>query len=182
MGSKTAAREAAIRAGVAGRPGHRRAARRCGDGRGERTRLRRAVGYPLLVKAVAGGGGKGMRTVDDAGGALGGDPDRAFRSRFGVRRLRRLSRAAHPPSAAHRDPAARRHARHRSSRSSSASVRSSGAIRRWSKSRRRSRCRRSCAARMADGGGGGRPCGRLHQRRHDRVPARRERRRSTSSR
>jgi acetyl-CoA carboxylase biotin carboxylase subunit len=64
MGSKTAARGAAIRAGVAVVPGterpfdvrvpHEDIARAAGD-----------IGYPLLVKAVAGGGGKGMRIVED---------------------------------------------------------------------------------------------------------------------
>src|SRR2546428_406007 len=29
------------------------------------------IGYPLLVKAVSGGGGKGMRTVDAAGDLIG---------------------------------------------------------------------------------------------------------------
>ncbi len=48
MGSKTAAREVAASAGVPVVPG--------GDDPD-------AVGYPLLVKAVAGGGGKGMRVV-----------------------------------------------------------------------------------------------------------------------
>jgi acetyl-CoA carboxylase biotin carboxylase subunit len=62
MGSKTAARAAAIRAGVPVVPGVEQpfasdvtdeALGRAGAG----------VGYPLLVKAVAGGGGKGMRAV-----------------------------------------------------------------------------------------------------------------------
>jgi acetyl/propionyl-CoA carboxylase alpha subunit len=48
MGSKTAARAIAVDAGVAVVPG--------GDDPA-------AVGFPLLVKAVAGGGGKGMRVV-----------------------------------------------------------------------------------------------------------------------
>jgi acetyl-CoA carboxylase biotin carboxylase subunit len=62
MGSKTAARQAAIKAGVAVVPGSEeplgadtsdeKIAEVAGD-----------VGYPLLVKAVAGGGGKGMRVV-----------------------------------------------------------------------------------------------------------------------
>jgi len=65
MGSKTAARAAARRAGVPVVPGtddplppdasDAEAARAAG-----------LIGYPLLVKAVAGGGGKGMRTVIDA--------------------------------------------------------------------------------------------------------------------
>ncbi|MBA2301248.1 MAG: acetyl-CoA carboxylase biotin carboxylase subunit [Acidobacteria bacterium] len=63
MGSKTAAREAAIRAGVPVVPGLEQpfaadasAAEIAAAGAG--------VGYPLVVKAVAGGGGKGMRTVE----------------------------------------------------------------------------------------------------------------------
>jgi acetyl-CoA carboxylase biotin carboxylase subunit len=64
MGSKTAAREAAIRAGVRVVPGTERA---LDDSvpHDEIVRMADAVGYPLVVKAVAGGGGKGMRTVDD---------------------------------------------------------------------------------------------------------------------
>ena len=43
--------------------------------------LANAVGYPLLVKAVAGGGGKGMRRVETAGRLL--DAIRAARSEAG---------------------------------------------------------------------------------------------------
>jgi acetyl-CoA carboxylase biotin carboxylase subunit len=63
-GSKTAARAAAMRAGVPVVPGTEKPL----DGNvpiDEITRLAATIGYPLLVKAVAGGGGKGMRTVDD---------------------------------------------------------------------------------------------------------------------
>ena len=75
LGSKTAARELAVRAGVpivpgsdtplsleAGAAGNLALAAAAG-----------AVGYPLLVKAVAGGGGKGMRLVrapEDLGDAV----------------------------------------------------------------------------------------------------------------
>ncbi len=63
MGSKTAARQAAIRAGVPVVPGTEQPLdERVSDA--EIVRLADAVGYPLVVKAVAGGGGKGMRTVD----------------------------------------------------------------------------------------------------------------------
>ncbi len=67
MGSKTAARAVARVAGVAVVPGS-------GDAIGPEapeTFLRAAardVGYPLLVKAVAGGGGKGMRLVAEPEG------------------------------------------------------------------------------------------------------------------
>ena len=63
MGSKTAAREVAIKAGVPVVPGtHEPFAAGASDA--EIIAAAAKVGYPLLVKAVAGGGGKGMRTVD----------------------------------------------------------------------------------------------------------------------
>ena len=63
MGSKTAARGAAIRAGVPVVPGTERPFdRRATDE--DVAAAAAEVGYPLLVKAVAGGGGKGMRVVD----------------------------------------------------------------------------------------------------------------------
>jgi acetyl-CoA carboxylase biotin carboxylase subunit len=66
MGSKTAARQVAIDAGVPVVPGTREPLdERVPDT--EVARIAESVGYPLLVKAVAGGGGKGMRTVDDRG-------------------------------------------------------------------------------------------------------------------
>jgi len=64
MGSKTAARLAAIRAGVPVVPGTERPLEP-GLADSELAAAADAVGYPVLVKAVAGGGGKGMRTVAD---------------------------------------------------------------------------------------------------------------------
>ncbi|HEX4347968.1 MAG TPA: acetyl-CoA carboxylase biotin carboxylase subunit [Vicinamibacterales bacterium] len=65
MGSKTAARAAAIRAGVPVVPGTEEPlAASASDA--EIAQAAEQVGYPLLVKAVAGGGGKGMRTVERA--------------------------------------------------------------------------------------------------------------------
>jgi acetyl-CoA carboxylase biotin carboxylase subunit len=63
MGSKTEARAAAIRAGVPVVPGTERP---FDDDASEEeiVRAAEAIGYPLLVKAVAGGGGKGMRVVE----------------------------------------------------------------------------------------------------------------------
>ena len=63
MGSKTAAREAATRAGVAVVPGTDRPLED-GVSDADSARIAEGVGYPLVVKAVSGGGGKGMRTVD----------------------------------------------------------------------------------------------------------------------
>ena len=62
MGSKIGAREAAIRAGVPVVPGSEQSLGPDADA----AALREAaatIGYPLLVKAVVGGGGKGMRSV-----------------------------------------------------------------------------------------------------------------------
>src|SRR5262245_5265883 len=65
MGSKTAARQAARQAGVPVVPGGD--APFAGDVSEELIRAEAdRIGYPLLVKAVAGGGGKGMRTVESA--------------------------------------------------------------------------------------------------------------------
>ncbi len=64
MGSKTAARAAARAAGVPVVPGTEQPlADDLSDA--DAARLADTIGYPLLVKAVAGGGGKGMRTVTD---------------------------------------------------------------------------------------------------------------------
>ena len=62
MGSKTAARRAAIAAGAPVVPGTEEA---LGTDVSDEavTVLAGAIGYPLMVKAVAGGGGKGMRVV-----------------------------------------------------------------------------------------------------------------------
>ena len=66
MGSKTAARDVARSAGVPVVPGSGRA---FGADVDDRTIAAAAdeLGYPVLVKAVAGGGGKGMRVVAEAG-------------------------------------------------------------------------------------------------------------------
>ena len=80
MGSKTAARQAAIRAGVPVVPGTDTSlGTDVSDA--EIARIAERVGYPIMIKAVAGGGGKGMRIVsgpDDLPGAV-----RAARSEAG---------------------------------------------------------------------------------------------------
>jgi 3-methylcrotonyl-CoA carboxylase alpha subunit len=61
MGSKSVARRLAVEAGVAVVPGY--------DGEAQDVAVLRdhasAIGFPILIKASAGGGGKGMRVVDD---------------------------------------------------------------------------------------------------------------------
>ena len=65
MGNKPAARRAAIAAGIPVVPGTEHP---LADsvGEDEIARLAATVGYPLMVKAAAGGGGKGMRVVEQA--------------------------------------------------------------------------------------------------------------------
>ena len=64
MGGKTAARQAALKAGVPVVPGTE-SALDASVSDAETLTIAEAVGYPLFVKAVAGGGGKGMRLVQD---------------------------------------------------------------------------------------------------------------------
>jgi acetyl-CoA carboxylase, biotin carboxylase subunit len=62
MGSKTAARQAAMAAGVAVVPGTETPLA-TDAGNEEIATVADRIGYPVMVKAVAGGGGKGMRIV-----------------------------------------------------------------------------------------------------------------------
>ena len=68
------------------------------------------LGYPVLLKAAAGGGGKGMRLVDGAGRARGRVRLGRRRGAGGVRRRHALRREGDRPGAARRDPGARRRA------------------------------------------------------------------------
>ena len=62
MGDKAAARRVAQESGVPVIPGSDGALTSVDEAR----RIARAVGFPLLIKAAAGGGGKGMRVVESA--------------------------------------------------------------------------------------------------------------------
>jgi len=81
MGSKTAARQTAARAGVPVVPGTD-APLDSSVADAMVARIADSVGYPLLVKAVAGGGGKGMRTVQERADLAGAV--RAARSEAGA--------------------------------------------------------------------------------------------------
>jgi acetyl/propionyl-CoA carboxylase alpha subunit len=80
LGDKLAAREAARRAGVPLVPGSPGPVATAADARG----LAKSLGYPLMLKAAAGGGGKGMRVVrseaelDAAWGVTRGEAKAAF--------------------------------------------------------------------------------------------------------
>ena len=109
MGSKSAAKSIMGAAGVPLVPGYH------GDDQDAALLAREAdaIGYPVLIKATAGGGGKGMRIVERGRGFRRGARLGAAR---GARRLRRRPRAAREipdRAAAHRDPGVRRHARRR---------------------------------------------------------------------
>ena len=69
MGSKTAARTMAIRAGVPVVPGTEQPFDAAASDK-EISEAAGRIGYPLVVKAVAGGGGKGMRVVESAADLL----------------------------------------------------------------------------------------------------------------
>ncbi len=82
MGSKTAARRIALAAGAPVVPGTEQ-----GVGSYQEARaIARSIGYPVLLKAAAGGGGKGMRRVDSedelepALRGASGEAERAFGS------------------------------------------------------------------------------------------------------
>ena len=176
MGSKTAARQTAIDAGVPVVPGTETPLARLDARRRRLPRSRPGIGYPLLVKAVAGGGGKGMRVV------VG--PGRPAATPCARRAPRPARPSATPPSTS---SVASLHARH-------IEIQLLGdqhgtvvpfVERECSIQRRHQKvveespsmaCRPALRQRMADGGGRRGPDGRLHQRRHDRVPRRRARR------
>ena len=88
LGDKAKARRAMKKAGVPMLPGS--------DGpiESEEKALKVAkdIGYPVIIKAVAGGGGRGMRIVQGAGRPAARVQDRAARGGGGVRRRRRLHR------------------------------------------------------------------------------------------
>lgn len=57
MGDKNMARQQAVKAGVPVTPGSKGII----ESEGEALRVAREIGYPVIIKAVAGGGGRGMR-------------------------------------------------------------------------------------------------------------------------
>jgi biotin carboxylase len=72
---------------------------------------RRAIGFPVMLKAAAGGGGKGMRLVATEASSRAWEARAARRRR--VRRRHGLPREGDHQAAPRRDPGARRRARQR---------------------------------------------------------------------
>ena len=110
MGSKIGARRADAARRRAGRA--RRDARAIRSDAGVCAALERSR-LPALVKASAGGGGKGMRVVRDAARSRRGDPGGAARGDGRVRRRHALRRAADRAAAPRRGAGLRRRARQR---------------------------------------------------------------------
>ena len=71
------------------------------------------IGYPVMLKAAAGGGGRGMRLVDGEDKLEAALAGRAARGQGGLRRRHRLSGEGDRAAAPHRDPGVRRRARQR---------------------------------------------------------------------
>ncbi len=117
--------------------------------RSARLKVAKDIGYPVIIKAVAGGGGRGMRIVKSPG-----ELPHAFRTAQreaeaafgdGDVYVEKLPGVAAP----HRVPGSRRPPRQRSSIWASASARFSAGTRSCSRSRRRRRSPTRCAARWA---------------------------------
>ena len=109
MGDKAAARRIADAAGMPIVPGH--AASRSTSTQAKKQAPR--IGYPLLVKAAFGGGGKGMHVVRDARAPRGVAQAGGARGAVVLRTPRGVPRALRRPRAPRRGADHRRHARQR---------------------------------------------------------------------
>ncbi len=104
MGNKAGAKDIMQKAGVPCVPGYQGADQSDGVMLAEASK----IGFPVMIKAVAGGGGRGMRLVADAAAISGCAAQRALRGARRVRRRQRDPGARDRRSAPHRDPGVRR--------------------------------------------------------------------------
>ena len=172
------ARRAATRVGVPVVPGTLEPAadRAAGCGWRRSSAEAESIGFPVLVKAAAGGGGRGMRAVDRSADLPAALVGRLARGDGRVRRRQRLPRAAasRGPATSRSSCSATRGAR--SSRSASGTARSSGATRSWSRRLPRQGSTPSSRRRAARDGDRRGASRRAAQRRDRRVPRRPRRR------
>ena len=109
LGDKARARRVMKKAGVPVLPGSDGPV----DSEERGLKVAKDMGYPVIIKAAAGGGGRGMRIVRDARRARAGPAHGAARGAGGLRRRRRLHREVHRGAAPHRVPDPRRSPRRR---------------------------------------------------------------------
>ncbi len=100
MGSKSAAKSLMQHTGVPLVPGYH------GEEQSAAILLEQAdrIGYPVLIKASAGGGGKGMRRVDHAADFAAALSVLSARGECQLRRCARADREVSSAAPAHRDP------------------------------------------------------------------------------
>ena len=169
MGLKTEAKRIAAEAKVPSVPGS--------DGGvasdAEALRLARSIGFPVLIKAAAGGGGKGMRVCRDEASLAGASADGPQRGRGRVQEPQRLPREVHRPTPTRRGPDPRRSATATSSTAGTATAPSSGGTRSSSRKRQPPTCRSRSALELGEAAVRLAKHRRLLQRRHLRVPRRR---------
>ena len=127
------------------------------------------IGYPVLIKATAGGGGKGMKIVERAGDFAAALASARREAQRRLRRRPRADREVPGRAAPHRDPGVRRPARRTPCTCSSATARCSGATRRCSRRRPRRAWRPRVRARDGRGRRRGGARDRLRRRGHRRV-------------
>ena len=144
MGDKVAAKAAAVRLGIPTVPGSPGAVRDPAAAQAAAD----AIGYPILIKAAAGGGGRGMKVARDRAELTRMLPLAAARGR---RRFSGAARSISNATSIGRGISRSRSsatARAASSTSASATARCSARTRRCSKRRRRRRSTRTSASRL----------------------------------
>ena len=109
MGDKIESKKLAAKAKVSTVPGHLGVIK---DAK-EAAKIADEIGYPVMIKASAGGGGKGMRIAYSRQGGGGGLRLVEVRGQVELRRRPRVRREIYRGAAPYRDPGAWRQARQR---------------------------------------------------------------------